>query len=222
MTVTALLLCAGMAVLSSTVILRGIRQDTALDGNAYGIVSEQAGSAQSRRQTGMLSIDSESAIVADAVFLARSAQLMPQGPARTAQLERVIAMVEPLRTSKAYWGEASTTLAYAYGLLDGDGSRLAPMLAESYGQAPYLRSSAYWRIHAGLANWDRLDGETQRRLVNEAVWFTRVNSGSVETVLPMFRGTAAYEKFLLARLKARVGDRDFSPIDGLAKQQAGD
>lgn len=221
LSIACLLTCAGMGLLSSTVVLRGIRQNAALDGNAYGVAAGMGPGHQLRRETASFSIESETAVVADGLFLARSAALMPEGPARTAQLRLVIAMVEPQRARKAFWGEASTTLAYAYGLLDADGSRLVPMLEQSYRQSPYLRSSAYWRIGAGLANWDRLDAGTRGRLIEEAVWFTRINDGSIGTILPMFRETPAYEQFLIARLKARIGDRDFSPIEALTKQKAG-
>jgi hypothetical protein len=210
-----------MAGLSCLVMIRGELQDAAIDGNAYGVASQSVPSRDSPWETSLFSVESESAVVADGLFLARSAALMPSGIERTALLNQVIAMVTPLRARKAYWGEASTTLAYAYGLLDRDSARFAPMLRENYAQSPYLRSSANWRIDAGLAHWDALDTQTRRRLVDEAVWFARINPGSVNILLPRFRGTAAYESFMFERLKARIGDRDFSPIEALAKQQAG-
>lgn len=216
-----LALCAGMALFSVAVVLRGVKQAKALEGNAYGN-QRDAAVYRPEPETGELSVvDSESAAVANGLFLARQASFMDDSPARTAILDHVIAMVEPLRKRKAYWADASTTLAYAYGLKNVRDPRFAAMLAQSYEDAPYLRSSAYWRLHAGLTIWDRLDPRAQQRVVDEAVWFTRVNTGSVAVVLPMFRGTPAYERFVLARLAARVGDPDFSPIKGLSQQKPG-
>ena len=80
-----LLLCLFMAFVCCAVILRGVRQEVAVAGNAYGVAAGTRPLPPFQPAEGFFSAQSESAVVTNGLFLARRASLMPPDAARTSE-----------------------------------------------------------------------------------------------------------------------------------------
>jgi hypothetical protein len=150
--------------------------------------------------------------VADALFVARQAQLLRLPSERKAGLDHAL---DALRIAQAeakrpHWGEAKTVAGFVHALRDGEDAAVTRQtVAESYADAPYLRYAAAWRVQYGLRHWEKFEPVTRRQIVNEAVWLSRLDSRSHEQIFAMARDSAAYKPFVLRALAARSDDADF-------------
>jgi hypothetical protein len=79
--------------------------------------------------------------------------------------------------------------------------------ARSLRFSPYLKDAAIWRIRYGAAVWDKLSEDTRRRMIDEAVWFSRLSSGGFLAVVLALPNEPARARFLTRRaaMTARIG-----------------
>ncbi|WP_293884082.1 hypothetical protein [Sphingomonas sp.] len=148
--------------------------------------------------------------VNDALYLARGAQSAGTPGDRSAALDRARAELTMARSVRPVWGEIEIVAAFVHVLRDGEDTvATRRALEQSYAQTPYLRTAAAWRVQYGLRYWLALNPETRRRVINEAVWLTRIDDQSRTMVFDLARGSAAYKPFILRWLASRGGDADF-------------
>jgi len=142
-----------------------------------------------------------------ALRLAQAAEPMSAGPRRQQLLDRAIQGVGQASHKRPAWGEAELVTAYAHALRDGlDDPRTWQALSASYRNAPFLRQAAAWRVAAALACWSRLSKQTQRAVVEEAVWISRIAPDTHPATLALMRGSDAYMAFVLRWRELRATD----------------
>lgn len=147
--------------------------------------------------------------VADALLLARQAQLSQSAPERQALLDRAALEIAIASAARPHWGEAWAIAAFVDGLRFGDSSAAARhALVRSYADAPYLRYAGGWRVRTGFATWPALDPETRRRLIDEAVWLARTDGATRDGVFGFARDSDGYLRLLLQWRASRAGDED--------------
>jgi hypothetical protein len=163
------------------------------------------------------------ALVADALLRLRAAERMTQGSARDRLIAQAGAAITAARLPRPWYAQAWILEAYRQSLA-GPQARgaLAIALARSYADAPYLKESAGWRVGNAFALWSSLPASAQARAINEAVWLARMGQAEYLAVMRMARGSDAYQPFVLALLRARSGDADFTPVEGAAPQESGE
>lgn len=145
-----------------------------------------------------------------ALYLARSADFLPS-PERKAMLDEAAAAVGRAVIARPHWGEAWTVSAFVHAQRHGVANiQVQRAFARSYADAPYLRHSARWRTRFGLESWPMLTAETRRRVINEAIWLTRVSPAERKDIFSAFRQSPAYVPFLLRWRQVRVGDTDIA------------
>lgn len=110
------------------------------------------------------------------------------------------------------WGEAEALEAYLQSLKGSEGKVAAQRaLVRSYDHMPYMREAAAWRIRYGLAQWGALPDATQRRIVDEAIWFVRLRPEQRDSIFAAVRATPAYFPFMLRWRTVRAFDADRLP-----------
>lgn len=106
-----------------------------------------------------------------ALSKAKAASVERDSALRRTHLALANALVERAINARPGWGEAWVVKAYISFLEHGaDDPVTHYAYAASLEKAPYLRESADWRIRFGAVQWDKLDGMTRERLLNEAQW----------------------------------------------------
>ena len=158
------------------------------------------------------------ALVQAALFKARLAEAS-DGGSRDALLEEAQRYLDGARIARPQWGEAEIVSAYIASLKgSGHGPAQDRSLALSYRYAPYLRGSAPFRIRLGLQRWDALPPDVKERLIDEAVWYSRLEPETREPMFALIRRTGAYRSFLHRWLEVRSLDSDWGadrgPITG--------
>lgn len=147
--------------------------------------------------------------MADALLLARQAQLSRAAPERQALLGRAAREIAITTGARPHWGEAWAIASFIDGLRFGGSSAAARhALVRSYADAPYLRYVAGWRVRTGFAIWPALDPETRRRLIDEAVWLARSGGATRDMVFRLARNSDGYLRLLLQWRASRAGDED--------------
>lgn len=113
------------------------------------------------------------------VQLALNAARLGASPAlRALDAERADGLIRYLQKERP--GDAATLLLRAQNTLlrSGDAGPLAcSAFAASYRERPFYPDAAVWRIAFARLYWQRLDPETRRAAIEEAVWQTRFDGG---------------------------------------------
>ncbi len=151
--------------------------------------------------------DNARVLIAHASYLAFQAN-GAEGEARRMLIEEARRRAYRAIAARPRWGEARTTLAYIETLAGPDrtGSATASLSA-SYRDAPFLKGSAQWRVATALKGWHRLDGATQQRVIDEAVWIAMQDGPARERLFALARATDAYPGLLTAWRSARGRER---------------
>ncbi len=158
--------------------------------------------------------NSPRALVQAAMLKANLASLQ-EGHQRDALLGQAKQHLDRARAQRHLWGEAEIVAAYIASLGGpGQSEELDRALALSYQYAPYLRGSAPFRIRLGLARWDALSDPIRERLIDEAVWYARLDRETRETMFTLIRRTGAYRSFFRRWLEVRSQDRDWGSDRG--------
>ena len=133
-----------------------------------------------------------------------------ESPQREALLGQARQYLDRARAKRPLWGEAEIVAAYIASLEGpGKSDELDRALALSYQYAPYLRGSAPFRIRLGLERWNALPDRVRERLIDEAVWYARLDRDTRETMFELIRRTGAYRSFFRRWLEVRAQDRDW-------------
>lgn len=131
--------------------------------------------------------------ILEALSLAREAHTMPAGAQRAHRLARADTLTRRAISIRPHWGEAWTVRGYVLAQQRPAGApETLAALRRAYAEAPFLRHAAQWRIEYGLDQWARLDAETQRRLVDEAVVYGQLNGDAARWVFTTMRRSPAY------------------------------
>lgn len=126
----------------------------------------------------------------------RSAMMSVNPAERAARIDDAKLRVSQALDARPAWGEAWVVATYLSLLTEGPGSETTRRdYAESLRYAPYLYKAAAWRLRYGVSQWGRLPADTQRAMLNEAAWLSRLPpSGAlrVERLLGNSPAAAAY------------------------------
>ncbi len=150
--------------------------------------------------------DPARARVSDALSMARAAATMPPSPQRLQLLDEALALVEEARVARPHWGEASIVRAFTLQQRNGEFSPATiDAIAESYRFAPYLKLSAVWRSGIVMANWDRMDGATRNRMMEEAIAISLADRKAQVEIFAHARQSPAYTPLMSRWYRAQVG-----------------
>ncbi|BBC70953.1 conserved hypothetical protein [Altererythrobacter sp. B11] len=149
-------------------------------------------------------------LIQAALYRARLAEAAT-GPLRAQRLVEAQNYIDRALAKQPQWGEGQIVAAYVAALKgDSEAGALDRALALSYRYAPYLRDSALFRLQLGLPRWAELPPDTREHLIDEAVWFARLEPEAREVVIMNIRGSGAYRSFLRRWYEVRSLDADLA------------
>lgn len=106
--------------------------------------------------------------------LAKAASVQADATTRLAQLKLSRELLGQAVQARPRWGEAAVVDAYLSHLQWGaTDRRTLRAFSRSLKEAPYLKTSANWRIRFGALSWAHLDPQTRAHIVNEARWVAK-------------------------------------------------
>ncbi|GLI97812.1 hypothetical protein [Sphingobium sp. BS19] len=149
-------------------------------------------------------------LLSDAIYRARAIQSTGV-MGRDNDLASLSRQVDLAIDARPHWAQAWVVKAYIESLRPRSSHLQASLaaLSRSYSDAPFLRDASGWRVTYGMAQWESLDGFVRNRVIEEAVWLSRVDPDVRRAIFGAARATRAYEPLVLRWRELRLADGNY-------------